>query len=87
MPATIRSVIYSVGLKHHGGEKVWNIVWDRYKNASNVHEKHYLLEALAQSTDLWLIQRYEQYIESKCYHVLGTHQKISSGWDLSGFNK
>jgi glutamyl aminopeptidase len=61
VPATIRHIVYGVGLQNDDTERTWDTLWRRYVNSTSMHEKNSLLDALAQTKQLWLIQRYLEY--------------------------
>ena len=58
VPANLRPAVYSYGFREVGGVREWDIMWNRYVSATTAQEKSYILSALADSKDIWLIQRY-----------------------------
>ncbi|KAG9340759.1 hypothetical protein JZ751_020351, partial [Albula glossodonta] len=56
----LKSTIYCHGIAA-GGEKEWEIVWERYQKATIATEKDKLRYALSCSKDIWILSRYLQY--------------------------
>ncbi|KAI1904518.1 hypothetical protein AGOR_G00006470 [Albula goreensis] len=56
----LKSTIYCHGITA-GGEKEWEIVWERYQKATIATEKDKLRYALSCSKDIWILSRYLQY--------------------------
>ena len=63
VPANLRPAVYSYGFREIGGVREWEIMWNRYVSATTAQEKSYILSALSDSKDVWLIQRY--FLEKK----------------------
>lgn len=57
VPANLRPLVYRVGFREVGGAEEWDIMWDRYAQAPTAQEKLYILSAVSQTKDVWLIQR------------------------------
>ncbi len=57
MPANLRPVVYRYGFGAVGGAHEWDVMWRRYENATTAQEKLYILSALSDSRDVWLIER------------------------------
>ncbi len=54
---TLRHPVYSIGLRETGDSQTWDTMIQHYEAATSSQEKHYILFALAQAKDIWLIQR------------------------------
>ena len=54
---SLRQNVYTFGFKQVGTITEWDMMWEKYVDASVVSEKAYILYALAQTYDLWLVQR------------------------------
>uniref|UniRef100_A0A1B6D6B8 Aminopeptidase n=1 Tax=Clastoptera arizonana TaxID=38151 RepID=A0A1B6D6B8_9HEMI len=57
IPSDLRGIVYCSAVKH-GGEEVWEYMWQRYKKAHVVSEKALILSSLACSTDVWILNRF-----------------------------
>jgi hypothetical protein len=53
----LRDVVYIYGMQQNGDEDVWNKVWQRYQAATAPQEKNRLLNTVAQTRIVWLLNR------------------------------
>lgn len=60
VPLNLRRMVYGFGVESTG-DAAWRTVWDRYLATTSGQEKDHLMYALAQTTQLWLVQRYLDY--------------------------
>lgn len=57
IPPNLRSVVYCNAVKH-GGEEVWDFIWQRYKTAQIASQKNKFMFSLACAKEPWLLSRY-----------------------------
>ena len=53
----IKAVVYSAGIAL-GTEDDWNFMWNTFLAETDPYEKGLYINALAQSTQLWILNRY-----------------------------
>lgn len=56
IPKDVRQAVYSHSVRE-GGENAWEFLWERYKNANVSTERHSILLALANTKEIWLLNR------------------------------
>lgn len=61
IPPSIRQEVYLYGMAQYGAEREFDILWERYESVVAPQEKLYILNAMAQARDVFLIQRYLEY--------------------------
>ena len=57
VPSDIRSTVYCTAVKE-GGADTWDFMWSEFLGSGNANEKINIMNALACSEEVWLLQRY-----------------------------
>ncbi|XP_017083204.1 aminopeptidase N-like [Drosophila eugracilis] len=57
VPLGVRGNVYCTSIEH-GSDEDWEFLWTRYEMANVASEKETILNALACSKEVWLVQRY-----------------------------
>ncbi|XP_052844757.1 aminopeptidase Ey-like [Drosophila gunungcola] len=65
VPLGVRSIVYSTSIEH-GSDEDWEFLWARYLKSNVAAEKQTIMDALACSQEVWVLQRYlEKIFDSK----------------------
>ena len=56
IPVDLRPVTYYTAIRN-GGERVWDFMWEQYKNSNVVSDEMTLLNSLTRTKKMWLLQR------------------------------
>ncbi len=58
VPPNLRENVYTFGFRQGSSWREWDFMWQKYRDATTAQEQAYILHALAQTDDLYLIQRF-----------------------------
>ena len=57
----IRTYVYKYGMSSAGSESDWEVLWEKYQQETVPQERVKLLYGLANTKEIWLLNRYIQY--------------------------